>query len=1028
VVQNTVAGTSFTNLTAVGTQVFYTASNGALAQSQLRYYDPAVSGGSSVLIGGQYLVTPTRIVRAGNGWYFGAVPADAPNGSHNVVQRLYRIDIAASSKPIAVTDIATGTFADNEPVPIGAIGSTIYFSAYSDAAGTELWKSDGTAAGTMMVADLTPGTGSSNIDSYSATPGTTLPSGGALYFGASPSGGDPVAWRTDGTAAGTLSLGSATYPSSFVESLGRVYFVATPAGAAATSIYRVDGTTETALTSAGTGDAAFSPTRLIAAGNNIYALGIAGNRARFELWRGDASLNNYAKLLVLAPRVDPALVGGTLSGFFSLGRYAAAATGTNLYFPMFTPQLGVEPYRLSLATTGSISGVVFDDANADGIRQLSENPLAGETVYLDLNGNAQPDAGEPTAVSTSAGYTFAGVNTGTYAVRLQTPVGGRRTTTPGATATVTVTEGATAAAATAFGVTSLAGTAVIGGPSTVAEGSAITLDGSGSSEPFGTITTYEWDLNYTGASFEVDATGTSPTFDAGQIDGPATRVVGLRVTDANGLVSFVTKSIISITNVAPTARLFTGGPVTLGTATTATFRSFIDPSPTDQAAPLYSFDFNNDGDFADTGDVSGSSNFSAALTYATPGTYTVHGRVADKDGGSSDYYGTVLVAPVPTTTATDPASTLLEGETATFAGGTAKASGNAGYTGTGYADFGGINSSAQWSLTRNGAGPVTLSFRYANGGTTDRPLSITVNGTVIGTVACVPTGSWTTWTTVTIAANLVTGANTIKATASASVGGANVDSLTVLSQPTAPPAWLSLGGGASYTLSGNTLIISGGTATLLSDAGATNPGLSIIVNSGAAIVANTTQHLGALGVAGTFTMAAGGGKVLRVTALSQSASAGLNLNDNDLIIDYTGTPPTAEVRSFIASARAGGAWTMAGIRSASAAANAAFTLGYTDGTDYLTTYGSAATFDGETIDATSVLVKYALAGDANLDGRVDFNDFLRLQNNFNSANAGFAGGDFDYDGKADFNDFLALQNNFGQSLPQRPAPTKTVKR
>ena len=36
----------------------------------------------------------------------------------------------------------------------------LYFSALTAANGRELWKTDGTAVGTMMVADIFPGTGS----------------------------------------------------------------------------------------------------------------------------------------------------------------------------------------------------------------------------------------------------------------------------------------------------------------------------------------------------------------------------------------------------------------------------------------------------------------------------------------------------------------------------------------------------------------------------------------------------------------------------------------------------------------------------------------------------------------------------------------------------------------------------------------------------------------------------------------------------------------------------------------------------
>lgn len=65
---------------------------------------------------------------------------------------------------------------------------------------------------------------------------------------------------------------------------------------------------------------------------------------------------------------------------------------------------------------------------------------------------------------------------------------------------------------------------------------------------------------------------------------------------------------------------------------------------------------------------------------------------------------------------------------------------------------------------------------------------------------------------------------------------------------------------------------------------------------------------------------------------------------------------------------------------------------------------------------TSVLVKVALNtefGDANLDGEVNFADFLSLATNFTSVDAGWEHGDFDGDGLVLFSDFLVLANNFG---------------
>jgi hypothetical protein len=58
-----------------------------------------------------------------------------------------------------------------------------------------------------------------------------------------------------------------------------------------------------------------------------------------------------------------------------------------------------------------------------------------------------------------------------------------------------------------------------------------------------------------------------------------------------------------------------------------------------------------------------------------------------------------------------------------------------------------------------------------------------------------------------------------------------------------------------------------------------------------------------------------------------------------------------------------------------------------------------------------------LAGDANLDGKVDGADFLAWQNNFGMASGGtWSQGDFNNDGKVDGADFLMWQNNFGADI------------
>lgn len=79
---------------------------------------------------------------------------------------------------------------------------TFYFIADDGVHGTELWKTNGTAAGTVMVKDIVPGEtgsmpfGTGNFETYHSE----------VYFRATPFGGSYHLYRTDGTEAGTEML------------------------------------------------------------------------------------------------------------------------------------------------------------------------------------------------------------------------------------------------------------------------------------------------------------------------------------------------------------------------------------------------------------------------------------------------------------------------------------------------------------------------------------------------------------------------------------------------------------------------------------------------------------------------------------------------------------------------------------------------------------------------------------------------------------------------------------------------------
>ena len=113
------------------------------------------------------------------------------NGSSGY--ELWKTDGTAGGT-VALTSLSAAN-PSSVPCYLTTVGNRVYFTTTTVASGNELWVTDGTSSGTMQVADLVPGVGSS---SPALTP---VPSvlNGLYYFAAANN-----LWRTDGTSAGTV--------------------------------------------------------------------------------------------------------------------------------------------------------------------------------------------------------------------------------------------------------------------------------------------------------------------------------------------------------------------------------------------------------------------------------------------------------------------------------------------------------------------------------------------------------------------------------------------------------------------------------------------------------------------------------------------------------------------------------------------------------------------------------------------------------------------------------------------------------
>ncbi len=240
---------------------------------------------------------------------------------------------------------------------------------------------------------------------------------------------------------------------------------------------------------------------------------------------------------------------------------------------------------------------------------------------------SDPGDDDPT-ISTSVGtVSKSGTNDGTWIWSFDTSDG------PSDSQAVTITandgEGGISATDFVMSVQNVAPVAAGGPDQTANEGEVVSFYGSASDPGTNDIYTYEWDFEYDGVTFDVDATGQNVTH---VYSDDWIGDVALRVTDDDGGVD-IDIAIVNILNVAPTANA--GGPYTVGEGSSVALRG----SGTDPGLDTltYAWDLDNDGAFETAGQ---NPTFSAAGR-AGPDTQTVVLRVCDDDGACATDTATV---------------------------------------------------------------------------------------------------------------------------------------------------------------------------------------------------------------------------------------------------------------------------------------------------------------------------------------------------------------------------------------------------
>lgn len=170
-----------------------------------------------------------------------------------------------------------------------------------------------------------------------------------------------------------------------------------------------------------------------------------------------------------------------------------------------------------------------------------------------------------------------------------------------------------------------------------------------------------------------------------------------------------------------------------------------------------------------------------------------------------------------------------------------------------------------------------------------------------------------------------------------------------------------------------------------------------------------TSNTGILQVA----VSASGQTLLKTEHLSATGNSRIDLTNNKLIVsstdvgDWDGAAYTG-VTGLIQAGYHNGAWNGTGL--ITSIATSSTTLGVALASDVGL---GGKSVNGVLLFSSDVLVRFTLAGDADLDGKVGFSDLVRLAQNYGKTGTGWSRGDFNYNGTVDFADLVKLAQNYG---------------
>lgn len=297
----------------------------------------------------------------------------------------------------------------SNPERFVTVGAVMFFKAN----GSELWKSDGTEAGTVLVKTMSASHDSTWL-------GESINGNGVLYFSANAGVNGLGIWKSDGTEAGTLLVKpapttlSGALPTNLSFVNGLLYFTTTD-DQQQKSLWKSDGTTSgTAIVrdiSTTAANISIGQTTASVTIGNSLLFTVNNATTGVELWRSDGTASGTGLLKDIQPGAsgsDPsAMVAFNSAKYFSandgahgkeLWKTDGTAIGTVLVKDIVPGTVGSDPQNLTVIN-GSLYFTTIDNSGkfslwkSDGtssgtveVKQFSQAGISGLGELTEVNG------------------------------------------------------------------------------------------------------------------------------------------------------------------------------------------------------------------------------------------------------------------------------------------------------------------------------------------------------------------------------------------------------------------------------------------------------------------------------------------------------------------------------------------------------------------------------------------------------------------------------------------------------------------